>query len=287
LLYTPTTRWIASRLADGALGRVREARGMIAWPRDSIYYGRNAWAGRLRHGDRWTLDGPATNATAHFLTQMLYYVAAQQRRPIAITAVRAELYRAKAIPSYDTSCIEVLMPEGTRVLHYASHAIVQQHDPTIHLACDGGSVDWTSVGDAAVIRYADGRTERYANPTPERVHILPFEQTARVAAGKDPAPLCGLAEGGPHVLAINLAFESSRGIFTVPPDRLSRTFTPSGGELIAIDGLEQTLRRAYATGAMFSEMELPWAHATEPVPAEGYVTFPRDPELRRALEAGA
>jgi predicted dehydrogenase len=286
-LHSPTARWIVSRLVAGSLGRVREARGMISWPRDSAYYARNAWAGQLRHGDRWILDGPATNATAHYLTQMLYYVAAQQRRPIAIEAVRAELYRAKPIPSYDTSCLEVLMPEGARVLHYASHAVTQQHEPVIHLDCEGGSVDWTAEGDAAVIRYADGREERYANPAPERVHTLPFEQTARVAAGEEPAPLCGLAEGVPHVLAINLAFESSHGVLTLPPDRLSHTLTASEGELIAAEGMDDALRQAYATGAMFSEMNLPWARATETVPAISYVAFPRAAELRRALEAGA
>jgi len=286
-IHSPTARWIVSRLTGGSLGRLREARSMIAWPRDSAYYHRNAWAGQLRDGDRWVLDGPATNATAHYLTQMLYYVAAQQQRPIAIEAVRAELYRARPIPSYDTSCIQVLMPGGARVLHFVSHALTQQHDPVIHLDCERGSLDWTAEGDAAVIRYADGREERYANPDPDRVHMLPLEQTARAAAGLDPAPLCGLAEGTPHVLAINLAFESSRGVVTLPLDRLSHTQSASGGELVAIEGMEDALSRAYATGAMFSEMGIPWARVTEAVSAAHYVAFPRAPELRRALEAGA
>ena len=282
-LHSPTARWIVSRLTTGALGRVREARAMIAWPRDSVYYGRNAWAGQLRDGDRWILDGPTTNATAHYLTQLLYYVAAGQGRPIAIEAVRAELYRARSIPSYDTSCIEVRMPGGARVLHYVSHALSRQSDPVIHLQCEGGILDWTGDGDVAGIRYSDGRQEHYANPAPERVRALPLEQTARVAARVDPVPLCGLAEGGPHVLAINLAFESSLGVRGIPADLLSRARTPSGGELIAVEGMEDALSQAYAAGVLFSDLDLPWAHATESVPAAGYDAFPRDPRLATAL----
>lgn len=280
--YTPTAQWIVSRLTAGDLGRVREARAMIAWPRDSHYYARNAWAGQLRDGDRWILDGPATNATAHFLTQLLYYVAAQQGRPAAIDAVRAELYRAKPIPSYDTSCIEVRMADGARLLHYVSHSVVRQSDPVIHLECERGTVDWT-YDDVATIRYADGRREQYANPAPERVHTLPFRQTARVAAGLDPAPLCGLAEGGPHVLAINLAFESSRGVMSIPADCLLLSQAPSGGELIVVQGMEDALLQAYADGVMFSDLGLPWARATEAVSAEGYTDFRRDPRLVDAL----
>lgn len=282
-LHTPTARWIVSHLSSGSLGPVREARAMIAWPRDSVYYGRNAWAGQLRDGDRWVLDGPATNATAHYLTQLLHYVAAGQGRPIAIETVRAELYRARAIPSYDTSCIEVRTADGARALHIVSHAVDRQSEPAIHLDCERGTVDWTADGDAAVIRLADGRAERYVNPAPERVHALPLEQTARVAAGLDPTPLCGLGEGGPHVLAINLAFESSRGVFDVPDALVSRSRTGAGGELVAVQGMADALSRAYATGAMFSELGVPWAHATESVPAAGYVHFPRDPRLVDAL----
>lgn len=260
---------------------------MIAWPRDDAYYGRNAWAGQLRDADRWILDGPATNATAHYLTQMLYYAATPRGGTVTIDAVRGELYRARPIPSYDTSCVEVRLAGGARVLHLVSHAVARQHDPVIHLECEGGTIDWRAEDDVAVIRYADGREERYANPAPERTPGLPIRQASRVAAGEESAPLCGLDEGGPHVLAVNLAFESSRRIYPLPSARLSRAVTPAGGNVVAMEGMEDALQRAYAAGALFSDLDLPWAHATDAVSAAGYADFPRGPNLRRALEADA
>ena len=75
-VYSPTTQWVLDKLTGGELGRLLEARVRISWPRSASYYARNAWAGQLRRADgAWVLDGPATNATAHYLLQALYWAA--------------------------------------------------------------------------------------------------------------------------------------------------------------------------------------------------------------------
>lgn len=214
------------------------------------------------------------------MTQALYYARASQGTPRPIESVRAELYRARDIASYDTSCIEVRLAGGARVLHVVSHAVAEQHDPVIHLECEHGTVDWAADGDVAAIRYADGREERFANPAFDDLQTLPLRQTARVAAGDEPFPTCGLSEAGSHVLAINLAFESSQGVHTIPSDG-TRILEPSG--IVAVREMEGALAEAYASGAMLSDLGLPWTRSTEPVSAAGYDRFPRSPALLRAL----
>lgn len=278
-IYTPTLRWIKDKLASGRLGALREGRTMIGWPRASSYYARNGWAGQLRDNDRWILDGPATNGTSHYLTNMLYLAMAQQGAGAEVASVRAELYRAKPIPSYDTSCIEVHLASGTRLLHYSSHSLTENYDPVTTLYCEKGTIEWSGREDVVVARYADGSEERYANPDPAYNHTRALDQVARVAAGEEPAPLCGLVEGGPHVLCMNLAFESSVGVFSIPQEHIYTRTANDGTALIGIVGMEEILKQAYVTGAMFSELAPSWGKRTQPYAAEGYTRFPRSQAL--------
>lgn len=282
-IYSPTIQWLRARLQSGRLGAVREARAAIGWPRGDTYYARNRWAGQLRDGEGWVLDGPATNATAHYLTNLVYLAAAQSGAP-RIASVRGELYRAREIPSYDTSCIEIELAAGARLLHCASHALDKVLEPRMVILCERATVRWQAPENTAVITYHDGQVERYADDDPAGMHLHLFTQVARVAAGQDPAPLCGLAEGEPQVLAVNLAFESSTGIAPIPARYTSRAAARDGSEVVAVEGMGALLEEALAHGRMFSELGAAWARRTEPVGAEGYVRFPQGQALRLALE---
>jgi hypothetical protein len=241
----------------------------------------------LRHGDRWVLDGPATNATAHYLTNMLYLAAAQGDETTSVSSVRGELYRAKPIPSYDTSCIEVQMSSGAKVFHFVSHSLPETLNPVMSITCQKATIRWEARSDVAAIEFSDGITEEFTNRESSRNNARPFEQVARVVARKEPAPLCGLAEGGPHVLAINLAFESSGSILPVDERFTFQREADDGSQLVCIDGMAGTLKEAYARGAMFSELGVPWGRTSEFVSSKGYVRFPSGESLQRALGVGA
>ena len=273
-IYSPTIQWLRERLGGERLGALREARSTIAWPRAASYYARNGWAGRVTVDERWVLDGPATNATAHYMTNMLYLAGAHFGGDRGIARVRAELYHAKSIASYDTSCIEVVLANGARLLHYASHAVDESIEPVMDIFCEGGRAHWESATDGAEIWYDDGGHECLAGAPAAQIHLLPFQQSARVVEGVEPRPLCGLAEAAPHVLAINLAFESSGGIHAIPAAYITREAWTDGSPLVAVAHLADQLREAHDRGQLFSDMGLPWACASRPVEARGYVAFP-------------
>ncbi len=281
-IYGPTIRWLKEKVTDGSLGKILEGRTIIGWPRDRSYYARNSWAGRLGEPGHWILDGPATNATAHYLTNILYLIGVQQGE-MPITNVRAELYAAKRIKSYDTSCIAVDV-DGVRALHLASHALTETFNPRTRLICEKGVVEWQANTDAVVIEYDDGGREKYVNARREENHLQPFRQIAQVAAGEEEAPLCGLEEGAPHVLSINLAFESSGGIHRVSEEHAYPIQAEDSTETVGIRQMEEILQEAYASGCTFSELDAaPWAVRTDAVSAEGYDHFPQGESLRKTL----
>lgn len=272
-IYTPTMQWMRRELSTGRLGALREARSIVSWPRAADYYQRNAWAGQLWFNDRWVLDGPATNAAAHYINHMTYLAQASEGEAFAIESVRGELYRAKPIPSYDTSAIEIITRAGARLYHSVSHSTVSEIEPESVFFCEKATVSWDRPSDTLHVKYTDGSEETVANPDPGFTHAAVFAQVARVAAGEEAAPLCGLREAAPQVLVVNLAFESSMGIMPVAPQYVYRSES-NGFELVAIQDMEAILRRAEAEGGTFSDLGVPWARRTEGCPAAGYTYFP-------------
>lgn len=283
-MSSPVTQWMVDRLTDGALGRLTEVRVRISWPRPASYYERNVWAGQLRRPDgAWVLDGPATNATAHYLTQALYWAALGQVEPNPIAEVRAELYRAKPIASYDTACIEARLTNGVRVLNVTTHAVTRTMHPEALLLCERGQVRWFAPEERAVVTYADGREETYAADDGYDVHVRALARVADVAAGKAARPICGLAEAEPQVWCINLAFESSKGVTQIPEAYVYQDVASDGSEAVAVRGMEEAVQQAYEQGLPLAELGLPWARPGEWIAANGYGAFPLGVELRRWL----
>jgi hypothetical protein len=103
-----------------------------------------------------------------------------------------------------------------------------------------------------------------------------------VAAGLEARPLCGTPESADQVLTINLAFESSAGIHTVPDDLRQTRTAEDGSALATIRDMAASLRLAHARRALFSDLDLPWVRAGKPVQAAGYAQFP-SPALAAAL----
>ncbi|NLG26493.1 MAG: Gfo/Idh/MocA family oxidoreductase [Chloroflexi bacterium] len=278
-LYSPVTPWVLNKLTDGSLGALREARVRIDWPRAVAYYQRNAWAGRVKVGDAWVLDGPATNAVAHHLAHLIYWGSLGQAGLECIEAVRAELYRAKPIESYDTSYLELRLTNGVRVLHIASHAVQAAHEPEALLLCERGRITWYSSADCVRAQYADGREEQFTPNDGLTLNERTFVQVAELAAGRQPAPVCGLREAGPQVLAVNLAFESSGGVRPIGAKYAYEVAAHDGSSLVAVHGMEEALACAFEQGRSFAEQGLPWAQAGEWVSASDYRRFPRHPRL--------
>ena len=295
---------IKSRVVDGSLGAVRRLRCWAHWPRPDAYYARNEWAGRLKAGPAWVLDGPTNNALAHQTANMLYLASPTPRAFAAPLAVRAELYHAREIDSEDTSAVEVRLQSGDTIqaspssqlrlgeqlaktpavgdsvscppiaYFIASHCAAGPHaGPWIAIDGEKGSVEWENSG-RTMIRYADGRSESLERDSvdPSVASLANFTEAVR--AGDRSLLNCTLEMGRHFTAALNGAFESA-GVTRAIPARLVRREGEGPEARTIVDGLTELVTRCGKEGMLFSDAGAEWAQRTEPFDTVGYRRFPQ------------
>ena len=272
-VFSHSIQLIKQRLMQGRLGAVRRMRTWAMWPRQDHYYARNEWAGRLRAGERWVLDGPSNNATAHYIANMLY-LASPRRDFAAPASVRAELYHARDIESEDTSAMEIVTAEGVRLCFAVSHCVAGPHvGPWLEIECDGGLVQWDVTGRTR-ITLRDGSIEGI-DANAEDVNLSALRNFVEaVRAGEGTRVLCDVAMGRNFTLAINGAFESA-GRPRAIPARYVRRQGAGPQAVTVVDGLAEAVQRCGAEGKLFSDLGLPWARPTQPFDLAGYKGFPQ------------
>ena len=273
-IFSESIGLIKSRIVAGELGRVERLRSWAYWPRKERYYTRNEWAGRLRCGDQWVLDGPANNALAHQIANMLYLASGTEHALAAPRRVRAELYHAREIDSEDTSAIEIETDGGATAYFIASHCTAGDHGgPWIDIECSGGRVAWNIAG-RTTITYADGRSEFLERNSvkPEAAAMINFAEALR--AGDQAVVKCDLAMGRMFTLALNGAFESAGRARAIPAEYCRRTGEGRQAKVI-VEGLTEAIDHCGAEGKLFSDIGCPWAEPTEPFDMEGYTEFPQ------------
>jgi len=265
---------IKSRLTEGALGTVRRLRTWACWPRPDAYYARNEWAGRLKVGDAWVLDGPTNNALAHEIANMLYLATPAERTFATPRTVRAELYHARDIPSEDTSAVEIVTADGVAVYFIASHCTAgAQTGPWIEMECSRAAVHWRFDGRTA-IAYDDGREETLDRDGEDSAAAA-LANFTRAVRDDDAAALdCDLTMGRNFTLALNGAFESAGVTRAIPAEFISQTDEPPGPHPV-VAGINDLIVRCGREGRLFSDVGCEWATPTEPFDLSDYPGFPQ------------
>ena len=224
----------------GDFGRPLRMRSLVLWPRDDVYYGRNNWAGRALIDGQPVYDSVSSNATAHYLFNMLWLAGAgwQGAAPMACQAVTA---RANDIETFDTAAMRFAMPGGTEVLHIASHAAGRenQQEPMFLYEYEDAVIRFGGHGllpGSITAEYRDGRRQDFG------VSVLGGENKLRrvLEACRDPGlpVICPAEAALQHTRAIELAREAD------PAPRVFRDVQRDGG-YVWVPGLAERLRAAY------------------------------------------
>ena len=276
-IHDRTTQFLKQRVAAGGLGAVRTIACRASWPRSETYYARNAWAGRLKTADgAWVLDGPATNALAHQINNMLYVASPDAGRCAVPTAVRAELYAAGAVQSHDTAAIEIHCAAKTTAYWIGSHCAGEEYGPVIDIDAERARVSWRPERTVE-ISYADGSTETCDGGGSRDSMVDNFLDA--IEAGDASILRCPLDLTRAFTLALDGAHESSGRIHRIEGPAVSRAAeTPQGGEArTVVDGLDDLIVRAARTPCLFSDLDdaPPWAVRTRKVDLDGYCSFPQ------------
>jgi len=268
---------LKQRILAGRLGRIEHLACWAGWPRARSYFQRNPWAGRLRSGRRWVLDGPATNALAHQIANLLYLCGPDQTGWGDVDAVRAELYAAQG-ESHDTAAIEITTAQGPRACFMATHCgQLDQYGPTILIQAQRGSVTWSNQ-DGARITYGDGTSEHLAPDRDQEVRRRMVENLVRAVQADDASRLrCPLEQARKMVLAIDAAHESSRMIHRIAGHYTQVADAGADEERTWIMDIDPLMESAARRPGLFSDLPgpPPWSVRTQPFTTADYRKFPQ------------
>jgi predicted dehydrogenase len=269
-LYSPLTHEIKNRILDGEFGKVIRVRAVAGRLRLDSYFDRAHWAGKLKVGNSWVLDGTINNTLAHLLANQLYFASAQPRKLATPVSVQAELYHAHNIESEDTSSIRIITDSGVEIIFNGTLCCDRQIDPTVTIDCEKATIDCVNFSRAE-IAYKNGRGKRsITNKVEPRTNMLAKLAQCRESAGPYPVDLQMCR---PFTLCVNGAFESAGQIHAVDPAHLSKT-KHDGTRKILIRDINRVLYVCHDQGKLFSEMDVPWARPSEPLNMSGYQKFP-------------
>lgn len=227
----------------GRYGRARRMKTLVLWPRDFAYYRRGSgWAGsrKTKDGD-WILDSVASNATAHYLHNMLYVAGPQIDRSAAVREIEVETYRANKIETYDTCAMRLHTPEDVEMLYLVSHAVAEEQvrGPEFIFEFEKGTATAAMEHGEVVVRghMADGEEIYYGEPNADATWKLNWMVDA-ILTGK-PIP-CGPEAASEHTKCVNRVSELIPETPLFPEERMIRTDTRA-----YCKGLNEVLGRCY------------------------------------------
>lgn len=255
------------RLLDGAIGHIQDITTICCLPRDSLYYSRNNWAGKLKSGDTWVLDSPCMNAMAHFINLPLFLLGDELHVSARPLAVEAELYRARSIESADTCCLRAHLPGGTRFTAYLTHACPRRVGPRMVIHGTAGRLDLTSA--QAAFHMPDGTCQVI-----ERRRKASHSMSAVIErwTGQSADRLvCSLEIARMQVLMVNAAFDATP-IHDID-SRHVRIYRDGLAIQPCIDGIEALLQRCAEDRIMLHQAGAEWTQPAGRIDLDGYTAF--------------
>ncbi len=269
-LYSFRARQLKAELVAGKYGKIKRIKSLGAWVRTDAYFTRNGWAGALKKGDRWILDGDINNPFAHVVCNGLFFAGRAQNALANPVSVQAELYRANQIESEDTSAIRIITREGIEILSWLTLACRDESDPDTIIETEKATIRFINLHQVE-ITFSDGTVEFRDSYKENRLEMI--EHLCRTMRSDEPL-ICALADTRPFTLAVNAAFESVGTINTIPAEALDCVTVRETEKQVAITGMGNILKKAFEANALFSETGVPWARASEPFSTENYTHFP-------------
>ena len=269
-LFDPATWQAKRKLLAGAIGKPKRASVFACWPRDQVYYSRNAWAGKLRHGGVWVLDSPANNAMAHFVNLALFLLGPSERDSAEPIAVEAELYRANPIENYDTCTIRLHLPGNVELLVALTHACNVHRNAAVTLHGDAGTMEFAQ-DDEYVFRPAKG--EQVAVRCSPDLFSNVISGFAAYWQGDPAAEYASLENARTQSSAISATSQAAT-VRTVPSDRVKTTTIGDGTALRFVPDIDMVLKTCAENGTLLGESNMiDWCTPAKRLSLSGYRQF--------------
>lgn len=262
-LYSFLTQQLKGELVRGRYGAIRRIRSLGGWIRTRTYYQRNDWAGRVRLGNRWVLDGTINNPFAHQVANALYFASPEHHAMASPSTVEAELYHGNPIESEDTSSMRIITTDGIEIVTNFTLCAEEPVSPVLTIECEEAVINCFN-SDKMEITFPDGRREERESYREDRLDMI---EELYLALRTGERFLCDIRMCLPFTSTINAAFLSAWPICPVPEQALRRS-SYDGSERREIMGISQDLLRAHRNGNLLSEIGVTWARPGRIVPVE-------------------
>ncbi|MDI1320765.1 MAG: Gfo/Idh/MocA family oxidoreductase, partial [bacterium] len=235
-IYSPVNRWLKQQLCAGAIGPLHTVRFLGLWPRPADYFTRNPWAGRLHAEGTPVLDSPLNNAFAHFVNLSLYFAGTTPETAALAHVESAELLRANAIESFDTSVVLARSAEGIAFWFGATHTCREVREPEIYLEGSAGRVEWQHERSCVLFR-ADGSREERALPDSTANRLSMFNAVLAKLRAPDTL-VCTAALAQSHTAFVE-AVHAAAKVQAVPAEFISWEQPATGAAPVpVVNGLE-------------------------------------------------
>jgi predicted dehydrogenase len=252
LLADPNLWRLKDGILGGVFGRIVSLRAAACWPRLDSYYARAGWAGRMVWRDLPVFDGPATNALAHIVHNIMFLAGTESEGFGIPGAVRGELYRARPIESYDVCGLTGSFPDGPTFSVAFSHAVERRMEWSIVVEGEAGHAVLTKEGVESDRPLPEGR----------KLECEIFEESwrdfYRFATGRQQRPHTRLEDCHGYVAATNAMLISSGGIHDLPAE-VVRRFERVGDGGYDVEGMEIFALKSQKTGGSFADCGAAWA----------------------------
>jgi predicted dehydrogenase len=243
-------------ILEGKFGKPVRLKTLVLWPRDEQYYSRG-WAGRKFDGSgRLVLDSVANNATAHYLHNMFFVLGKDIVHSAVPLNVTAELYRANKIENYDTAALRAITTEGTEILFFASHAVIESVGPILHYEFEKAKVTFlfnAEKNNSIKVCYHDGTENYYGNPNNSDIQKL---WVCIDAVNRDVVIPCGPEAALSHTACINGMHDSMPEIVNFPKEIIKHDGSPA---VTWVEGLGESLTSCFKNCVIPAEIGLSWA----------------------------
>lgn len=248
--YAPAILSLKQDVTDGKYGKAVFLKSRVFWPRAKEYYLRGSgWGGRRRTpGGDVINDSVASNATAHYLHNMLYVTGGARNRSSEPARVECDLLRVNEIENFDTCAARFTLEDGTPVLFLASHGTHNAYSPAFEYRFERGVIRYPDADGHILGELSDGTVRDYGDPFDDANRKI----REAIAMSREPGylPPCGVSAAAPQVRCIEMLQEHP--IRDLAPDRL-RTEERDGNHFRYAEGLEELLLKAYAEEKLPSE----------------------------------
>ena len=248
--YDPAMLRLKADVDAGLLGQPLALKSIVLWPRAISYYKRGlGWAGKKRDATGAAIfDNVASNATAHYIENMLWLTGAGYGGvDAADMAVR--VLRANDIEMFDTIVMDAVLENGAKMFFVASHATGPEgrQDPVFEYEFEKATVRFGALGEtseALRAEFRDGTAKDYGVSNTGGC-ARKLETAMALARGEDTTLPCPAEAAIRHTRAMAMIRAKQPEAEAFPPEDVRLE-----DGMVWVPGLKERLIHCYENWAM-------------------------------------